>query len=99
MAQYALILFVTGSTPASERALANLRALCDEFLDASEYELEIVDVLQHPERAESEGILLTPTLIKREPPPARRLIGDLSDRRLVVSGLALDPRPTEGNRT
>lgn len=99
MAPYALILFVTGSTPASERALANLRALCDEFLDASEYELEIVDVLQHPERAESEGILLTPTLIKREPPPSRRLIGDLSDRRLVVSGLALDPRPTEGNRT
>lgn len=97
MPTWSFTLYVTGTSQPSERALANLRDLCEDRLEPSDYDVEVVDVLEHPERAESDGILLTPTLIKTEPPPSRRLIGDLSDRSLVVAGLGLD-RVREGVR-
>lgn len=84
-------MFVTGSSPRAEAAIANLRRICDEEMQG-EYELEIVDVLEHPEVAEREKILATPTLIKQLPPPLRRVIGDLSDREKVLLGLALRQR-------
>lgn len=88
---YILKLFVSGSTPRSERAIANLRRLCeDEFPDC--YRLEVIDVLEHPEQAEAERVLATPTLIKQLPPPLRRVIGDLSNREKVFLGLDLTPR-------
>src|SRR5437016_1769521 len=74
-AKYLLTLYVSGSSSRSEVAIQNLRRLCDTELD-DRYELEIVDVLQHPERAEDARILATPTLIKQLPPPLRRVIGD-----------------------
>jgi len=52
-------------------------------------EITVVDVLEHPELAEREKILATPTLVKVAPPPLRRLIGDLSDKALVLSLLDL----------
>jgi circadian clock protein KaiB len=58
------------------------------------YELQIVDVLEHPQAAEDERILATPTLIKRLPPPLRRVIGDLSDKHKVLLGLEVQPDPT-----
>lgn len=88
---YILKLFVSGSTPRSERAIANLRRLCeDEFPEC--YELQVIDVIEHPEQAEAERVLATPTLIKQLPPPLRRVIGDLSDRDKVFLGLDLTPR-------
>jgi len=48
---------------------------------------EIPDVLEHPQRAEDDRILATPTLIKQLPPPLRRVIGDLSDKAKVLLGL------------
>ena len=89
--RYILKLFVSGSTPRAERAIANLRRLCEEEL-ADCYELVVIDVLDHPEVAEKERILATPTLIKQLPPPLRRVIGDLSDREKVLLGLNLVPR-------
>jgi circadian clock protein KaiB len=90
---YILKLFVSGSTPRSERAIANLRRLCEqEFRDC--YELQVIDVLEHPEQAEAERVLATPTLIKQLPPPLRRVIGDLSNRDKVFLGLDLAPRLT-----
>lgn len=85
---YILKLFVSGSTPRAERAIANLRRLCEEELESC-YEVVVIDVLEHPELAESERILATPTLIKQLPPPLRRVIGDLSDREKVLLGLNL----------
>jgi circadian clock protein KaiB len=84
---------VTGRTPRAERAIANLRQICDTDL-RGEYELEIIDVLEHPQLAEDEKILATPTLIKRLPPPLRRVIGDLSDRDRVLLGLDVWQRST-----
>lgn len=89
--KYVLKLYVTGRTPRAERAIANLRRLCEEEL-AECYELVVIDVLDHPQLAEDERILATPTLIKQLPPPLRRVIGDLSDRDKVLLGLDLQSR-------
>jgi circadian clock protein KaiB len=63
------------------------------------YELEIVDVLENPQRAEDERILATPTLIKQLPPPLRRVIGDLSDKDKVLLGLEVRPVPSNSSST
>lgn len=85
---YKLCLFVTGSTAHSQRAIENLRQICKSELDGR-YELEIIDVLEEPGKAEKEKILATPTLVKRLPEPRRRIVGDLNDHRKVVLGLDL----------
>jgi circadian clock protein KaiB len=90
--QYLLKLYVTGKTPKAEVAIANLRRICDEELQGK-YELQIIDVLEHPQAAEDDKILATPTLIKRLPPPLRRVIGDLSDKHKVLLGLEVRPQP------
>lgn len=92
VAEYVLRLYITGQTPKSDQAIANLRRICDEEL-GGEYDFAIIDVLEHPQLAEDERILATPTLIRRLPPPLRRIIGDLSDREKVLLGLDIDPSP------
>jgi circadian clock protein KaiB len=84
--KYLLRLFITGQTPKTEQTIANLKDICERELKGA-YELEIIDVLKRPQLAEDEKILATPTLIKKLPPPVRRLIGDLSDREKVLIGL------------
>ena len=86
MEKYVLRLYITGRTPRSERAIRNLRQMCDEDL-GDQFRLEVIDVLEHPQLAEDEKILATPTLIRTLPPPIRRVIGDLSDREKVLLGL------------
>ena len=81
-----LKLYVTGKTPRSERAIANLRLIIEKELK-SEYKLVVIDVLERPQLAEDEKILATPTLIKELPRPIRRIIGDLSDTEKVLVGL------------
>lgn len=86
-----MTLYVTGTSPRAKIAIANLQHICEQELKG-QYELEIVDVLEHPQRAEDEKILATPTLIKALPPPLRRVIGDLSDKEKVLLGLAVESR-------
>lgn len=88
MNKYVLRLYITGQTPKSERAIENLRRICEEELNG-QYEMVIIDVLERPQLAEDEKILATPTLIKELPPPLRRIIGDLSDKEKVLLGLEL----------
>ncbi|MEL6777160.1 MAG: circadian clock KaiB family protein [Cyanobacteria bacterium J06597_16] len=83
---YILKLYITGSSPRSERAIANIMQLCEREL-AGSYELSIIDVLEQPQLAEEEKILVTPTLIKEVPPPGQRIIGDLSDVDVLFRGL------------
>jgi circadian clock protein KaiB len=85
-AQYRLRLFVTGTTPRSARAIRNIRAICEEHL-AGRYDLEVIDIYQHPEHVRAEQIVVTPTLVKQLPMPVRKLIGDLSDTARVLAGL------------
>jgi circadian clock protein KaiB len=86
--RYVLRLYVTGMTIRSARAIANLRAICDEYLDGR-YDLEVVDIYQQPVLTRGEQIVAAPTLIKKLPLPMRRIIGDMSNRQRVLIGLDL----------
>lgn len=90
MDKFLLKLYVTGQTPRSQHAIANLHRICEQQLKGR-YELVIVDVLEQPQLAEKEKILATPTLIKELPPPLRRITGDLSDTEQILLGLDLLP--------
>ena len=82
-----LRLYVTGSAPNSIAALANMqavRAALDE-----DHELEIVDVLERPERALADDVLVTPTLLKLAPRPPCRIVGNLSNIHQVLSSLGI----------
>jgi len=92
--RYVLRLYVTGLTPRSERAVRNLRAICDEYL-AGRYDLEVVDIYQQPLLAKGEQIIAAPTLIKKLPLPVRRIIGDMSNRERVLVGLHLVRTPDQ----
>jgi circadian clock protein KaiB len=83
-----LQLYIAGLTPRSERAIANLRQICEEEL-GNHYEMVIIDVLERPQVAEDERILVTPTLVKPVPLPSRRVVGDLSDTKKVLLELDL----------
>jgi circadian clock protein KaiB len=86
LSQFLLKLYVAGSTPRATAAIENLRRICEKDLQGR-YDLQVIDVLEHPELAEEDKILATPTLIKQLPPPLRRVIGDLSDSEKVLLGL------------
>jgi len=90
-------LYVTGKTPKSERAIANINRICKEELHG-DYELVIIDVLEQPELAEEGRILATPTLTKELPPPLSRVIGDLSDMKKVLVGLDIQPYTSTINK-
>ena len=94
-AHYRLRLFVTGTTPRSARAIQNLRKICEEYLQGR-YDLEVIDIYQHPEHVKAEQIVVTPTLVKQFPPPLRKLIGDLSDTARVLDALDIVPRQASG---
>lgn len=81
-------LYVAGASAHSARARVNLQALCREHLP-DRHEIEVIDVLQAPQRALQDGILVTPTLIKLSPQPAGRVIGNLARTEDVMSALGL----------
>ncbi len=86
--QYLLRLYVSGATPRSTQAIASIKALCEEHLKGR-YELEVIDIYQQPTLAQGEQIVAVPTLIKRLPPPLRKLVGDMSNEDRVLLGLDL----------
>lgn len=85
---YVLRLFIAGSSPISARAITNLRQICEEFL-RDNYTLEIIDAHQQPSLVKEENVTALPMLIKKEPNPKKRLIGDFSDREKVLLGLGI----------
>lgn len=90
--RYVLRLYVTGTTPRSAQAIANVRALCEEYL-AGRHDLEVVDIYQQPTEASAEQIIAAPTLVKKLPAPPRRMVGDFSDRNKMLVALDLREKP------
>ncbi len=88
MATYSYRVYVVSHRPSSRLAVANLRALCEARVPG-DYELEVIDVLHEPNRAEVARIIATPTVLKLAPVPRRRVIGDLSDSDLAATALDL----------
>jgi circadian clock protein KaiB len=86
-APYLLRLYTTGTTPRSTKAIQNLREICETALKG-QYILEVIDIYQEPGRASEADIIVAPTLIKQEPLPESRMVGDLSDRKKLLSNLS-----------
>lgn len=95
--RYVLRLYVTGMTPRSARAVKNLQAICDEYLEGR-YDLEVIDIYQQPILVKGEQIVAAPTLVKTLPLPMRRIIGDMSNRDRVLLGLDLVPSAAKHRR-
>jgi circadian clock protein KaiB len=89
--QYILRLYVTGSSARSLRAIYNLKKLCDEHL-SDNYDLEVIDIYEHPETARQEQIIAAPTLVKLLPMPLRKFVGDFSNLDKVLAGLDIYER-------
>jgi circadian clock protein KaiB len=89
--KYILRLFISGMTPASLKAIKNLKKICREHLNG-QFELEVIDIYQQPELIKSEKIVAVPMLIKKLPLPLKKFIGDLSDRENVLLGLNIYPQ-------
>ncbi len=90
MSELVLRLYIAGRTPAAERAIRNLeRIIREAYGDEKPCDLEVIDILERPQLAEDERILATPVVIKKLPPPVRRVVGDLSEREKVLIGLDL----------
>lgn len=81
-------LYIADNAPNSLKAIANLEAVCKEYLQDS-FKLEIVDVLQFPLRALADGILVTPSLAKLSPSPTAKIVGNLSDRTNLLQALGI----------
>ena len=90
MSDLRLMLFVAGDSPRSREAAANLARVCEQ-LQAGGVEVETVDVLLHPDRADEYRILATPTVVRDAPAPRRRVTGDLRDAAQVLAALSLFP--------
>lgn len=87
-AKWILVLYIASMTPAARRALGNIKAICEKHLEG-EYTIEVIDLMEYPALAESDQIFAVPTLVRRLPPPLRKIIGDLADLEQVLAGLEL----------
>ena len=88
---YILLLYVAGQTPKALTAFANLKKICEEYLEGR-YQIQVIDLLKNPQLAQGDQILAVPTLVRRLPKPIRKIIGDLSNTERVLIGLDLVPR-------
>ena len=86
-----LRLYVAGQTPKSLVAFANLKQLCEEYLEGK-YHIEVIDLIENPQLAQTDEIFAIPTLVRKLPEPIRKIIGDLSNTERVLVGLELRSR-------
>lgn len=86
--QWILRLYVAGNTARGSAALRNLEEVCEEHL-AGRYRIEVVDLLRQPQLARGDQIVALPTLVRRLPPPMKKIIGDLSNQERLLVGLDL----------
>ena len=87
---YILRLYIAGQTPNSIAAIANLKKICEDKLQRR-YRIEVIDLLLKPQLAKGDHIIAIPTLVRRLPPPVKKIIGNLSKTESVIVGLDLQP--------
>jgi circadian clock protein KaiB len=83
-----LRLYIAGQTPNSMAAIANLKKICEDQL-RNRYRIEVIDLLKRPQLAQGDQIIAIPTLVRRLPPPVKKIIGNLSKSESVIVGLDL----------
>jgi circadian clock protein KaiB len=89
-AEWQLRLYVAGQTSKSIAALVHLKRICETHL-AGRYEIEVIDLIETPKLAANDQILAIPTLVRKLPPPIKKIIGDLSNEERVLVGLDMKP--------
>jgi circadian clock protein KaiB len=87
---FLLRLYIAGHTPNSVAAIANLKKICEDKLQGK-YRIEVIDLLLRPQLAKGDQIIAVPTLVRRLPPPVKKIIGSLSKTERVIVGLDLQP--------
>jgi len=87
MSEFALRLYVVGEDPTSQRAITNFAEILEKYADCVSG--EVVDIAKDPERGAADRVIATPLLVRTEPAPVRKLIGDLSDFPAVLAALRL----------
>ena len=92
-----LRLYVAGETPKCVQALQHLKRICEEHLQGR-YSIEVIDLLKNPTLAQGDQIIAIPTLVRKLPPPVKKIIGDLTNTERVVVGLNLVPMKSEIRR-
>jgi circadian clock protein KaiB len=90
--RWELRLYVAGPTPKSLAAFANLKKICETHLQGR-YRIEVIDLLANPELARADQIVALPTLVRKLPPPVKRIIGDLSSQERTLVGMELVAKP------
>jgi circadian clock protein KaiB len=90
--RWELRLYVAGQTPKSLAAFANLKKICETHLKGK-YRIEVIDLLANPELARADQIVAIPTLVRKLPPPVKRIIGDLSNKERTLVGMELVAAP------
>ncbi len=90
--KWILRLYVAGKTAKSVTAFANLKRICETHLKG-QYQIEIVDLIENPSLAKEDQIVAIPTLVRRLPPPLKKIIGSLADEERVLVGLDVEPAP------
>jgi circadian clock protein KaiB len=88
---FILRLYIAGQTPNSIAAVANLKKICEDKLQGKKYRIEVVDLLVKPQLAKGDQIIAIPTLVRRLPPPVKKIIGNLSKTESVIVGLDIQP--------
>jgi circadian clock protein KaiB len=86
---WVMTLYVAGTSPKSLAAMENLRRLCETYLGENKYTIEIIDLLEQPKLARVDQIVAIPTLVRKLPPPLRKIIGDLSNTDKTLIGLSI----------
>ena len=89
--RYVLRLYVAGMTPRSMESITSIKKICEEHLQGR-YEIEVIDIYQHPELAKERQVVAAPTLIKEPPLPLRKFIGRLSEVERILKGLDIQPK-------
>jgi circadian clock protein KaiB len=85
-----LRLYIAGLTPNSIAAIANLKKICEDQL-AGKYRIEVIDLLKKPQLAKGDQIVAIPTLVRRLPPPVKKIVGNLSKTERALVGLDIQP--------
>ena len=85
-----LRLYIAGQTPNSVAAIANLKKICEDQL-AGKYRIEVIDLLKKPQLAKGDQIVAIPTLVRRLPPPVKKIVGNLSKTERTLVGLDIQP--------
>ncbi len=85
-----LRLYIAGPTPNSIAAISNLKRICQDRL-RGRYRIEVIDLIEKPQLAKGDQIVAIPTLVRKLPPPVKRIIGNLSKAEGALVGLDLQP--------